>query len=65
MLLNCDFCLERCGVWGVGQGAGTQPAPGTKAKHLFCAFGSGWLGYLTLGNIFSFTLHCLGLQLHS
>lgn len=44
----------------MGQGAGTQPAPETNAKHLLCAFGSGWPGYLTLGNIFSFTPYCLG-----
>lgn len=43
----------------MGQGAGTQPAPGTKAKHLLCAFESGWPGCLTPGNIFPFTLHCL------
>lgn len=42
----------------MGQGAGTQPAPGAKAKHLLCVSGSGWPGYLTPGDIFPFTLYC-------
>ena len=54
--------VQRQELWllsqSVGQGAGTQPAPGAKAKHLLCVSGSGWLGYLTPGDIFPFTLYC-------
>lgn len=57
-LVSFAFHLKR--ISGIGQDTGTQPAPGIKAKYLLHAFGSGWPGHLTPGNIFPFTLYCPG-----
>lgn len=60
---SCGFCLERfgCGARHRDPASSKNKSQAwTKAKHLLCAFGSGWPGYLTPGNIFPFTLHCPG-----
>lgn len=62
-LCSCGFCLERSGCGARHRdpaSAKNKSQAWTKAKHLLCAFGSGWPGYLTPGNIFPFTLHCPG-----